>query len=72
MRGGGTVRRAPAETVENVLQFVAAGNDDSDADDPEIEEQAKIVEVAVEKGVLVVPLDFQRDPILETIDLVGR
>ena len=45
--------KSPAETVENVLQFVAAGNDDSDADDPEIEEQTKIVEVAVEKGSLL-------------------
>src|SRR5829696_6311391 len=56
--------------VENLLKLAASGNDDADIDGTKLEEETKIVEVAVEKGILVVPLHLQRDPILVAVDLV--
>ncbi len=55
-----------------VLQFRAAGDDDADIDGAQVEQQAEVVEVAVIEGIFVVPLDFERHPVLVAVHLVGR
>jgi hypothetical protein len=68
----GAIGGSPAKSIEDFLQFVATGNDDADADDAQIEQKAKIVQIAIEKGILVIPFYFESDAIPEAIDLVGR
>src|SRR5436309_2490435 len=60
-----------AEAVEERLQLVASGDDDADADNTDVEELPKIVQVTHERLVLAVPLDFKAHAPLETIDLVS-
>ena len=35
-------------------------------------QEPEVVEVAVEEGILVVPLHLDTDPVFEVVDLVGR
>jgi hypothetical protein len=62
------ITRTFAELVENRLQIRATGDDDSDVYDPQVEEQPEIIEISVEEGILVVPFDFEGDPVLVAID----
>jgi hypothetical protein len=72
MWGNGlAVALALAEFIENLLQIIAAGDDDSEVDCPQLEKKAEVVEVAVEEWVLVGPFHFQRDFGFEAVDLVG-
>jgi hypothetical protein len=72
MSRGLTVTRSPPKPGEYQPQGVCARYDDSDADGPQIAQEAEIVEVAIVERILVVPFDFERDPVLETINLVRR
>lgn len=66
-----TKARAPAELVEDLLQFGTPRNDNACVDRAKIEQQTKIVQVAIEERILVVPLHFERDPVLVAVDFVG-
>jgi hypothetical protein len=70
VRGRISVTWTAPERVEYLLKLAASGDDDADIDGPKLEEETKIVEVAVEKGILVVPLHLQRHPILVAVDLM--
>src|SRR5260370_10696981 len=54
------------------MPLSAARDDDAGVDRGQIEEEPKIVQVAVVEGVLVVPLHFQRHAVLVAVDLVRR
>lgn len=56
--------------VKDVLQLISPGNHNAHADGSKIKQQTKIVQIAVVERVLVVPLNFQGDPVLEAVDLV--
>jgi|JI10StandDraft_1071094.scaffolds.fasta_scaffold248548_2 hypothetical protein len=70
---GGRCTKAGAATefVKNVLQVVAPGDDDAHRHGAQVEQQSKVVQVPVIERVFVVPFDFERDPVLEAVDLVG-
>ena len=53
------------------MQFIAAGNYDTDAESAQFKEQTEIIEIAVVKRILVVPFDFQPDLAFEAVNLVG-
>src|SRR5579872_5161707 len=72
VRRGHAIRRTTAEFLEDVLQLVASRNDDPHAHDAKLEEEPKVIEIAIEERVLIVPFDFEGDAILEAIDAVGR
>jgi hypothetical protein len=52
------------------LKFVRPRNDDADIERSQLEQQAEVIQVAIVEGILVIPLDFETDAVLETIDLV--
>src|SRR5260370_4287892 len=54
------------------MPLSAARDDDAGVDCAQIEQQPKIVQVAVVEGVLVVPFHFQRHAVLVAVDLVSR
>src|SRR5205823_2048307 len=64
--------RPAAELIEDGLQLAAAGDDDADIDGAQLEQEPEIVEVAVIEGILVVPLDLERNAIFETIHTMRR
>lgn len=72
MSRGVSKTRPPTQSVENLLQFRAAGNDHAGVDRAQIEQQAKVVQVPIEERIFVVPFDFQCHTVLVAIDLVGR
>jgi hypothetical protein len=59
-----------AELVEDLLQLGAPRNDDPGIDRPQIEQEAEVVQIAIEERVLVVPFHFQRHSVLVTVYLV--
>jgi hypothetical protein len=61
-----------AKVIEEVLEVVTAGEDDTYLDDTQFEQEPEVIEVPIVERVLVVPLDFEPDPALETINLVRR
>src|SRR5579883_1822369 len=67
---GGAIARASSWIVEYGLQFGAARDDDTGIDRAQIEQQPKIVQVAVEEGVFVVPFHFQGHAVLVAFDVV--
>ncbi len=66
------VARALAKSIEDGLQPARPCDDDAQINGAEFEQQAEVIEVAVEERILVVPFDFQRHPILVAVHLVGR
>jgi hypothetical protein len=54
------------------LKLIAARNDHSYVCNAEVEQEAKVVEVAVVKFGLVIPFQFERNLALEAINTVGR
>lgn len=73
MRSRIAVRPAAIELVEDSLKLVAARDYHTDRNHSQIEKQSEVVEITVIKGILVVPLDLKRNPVLETIDFMrGR
>ena len=58
--------------MEYSLEIIAPGDYHAHGDGSKVEEQAEVVEIAVVERILVVPLDFQRHPVLEAVDLMGR
>lgn len=66
------VGRSSAKLIKDVLQLVGAGDDDAHADRTQVEQQAEVVQVAVEERILVVSFDLQRHLVLEAVDFVGR
>ena len=65
MRCGVAVAFPFPEAVENRLKFVTAGDNDTDADSSQFKEQPKIVQIAVEERIFVIPLNFESDLVLE-------
>ena len=70
MRGGHSIGRSPAESVEHPLQLVTPGDDDPHTDHAEIKEQPEVVQVSVEEGVFVVPLHLHSHVIPELVHFV--
>src|SRR5215831_3854296 len=66
------VRNFFPERSEYLLQVTRASNDHACFDNAQIEEETEVVQVAIKERVLIVPLNFQADAILETIDFVSR
>lgn len=71
MSGGRTIRRTTPERLEDLLKFITSCDNDADGDCAKIEEQAEVVEIAVEEGILVVPFDFDGHAVLEAVNGVG-
>ncbi len=65
VRSRWTVRRALAELVKNCLEFIGSSDYDAYAQNIQLEEQTKGRKVSIVERVFVVPLDFDRDPILK-------
>jgi len=52
------------------LEFGYTRNNDADREHVELVEQSEVVKVAVVEFGLVIPLDFNSDPILEIVDFM--
>jgi hypothetical protein len=55
-----------------LLKFSRPGHDYAKVDCAQIIQQSKIVEIAIIEWVLVVPFDFEGNPVLEAINAVSR
>jgi len=55
-----------------MLQVIASGNDNADTDHTKFEKKAKVIEIPIKKRILVVPFNFEGNPILEAIDFMRR
>ena len=64
---GGAIARASAKIVEYHLQLGATRDDDFGVDRVQIEQQPKVVQVAVAEWILVVPFRFQCHTILVAV-----
>jgi len=53
-----------------MLKLISSCDDDSNADYPQIEQQPEIIQIAVEKGIFVIPFHFKSDLIFETVYFV--
>ena len=72
MCGRGAITCAFADCVENLLEIGRPRNNDSNVDGAKIEKKPEVIEVSIKKWILVVPLQFERDPAFEAVDLMGR
>ena len=72
MSGRVSKGRASPKFVKDILQFVRSSDDDSNADRPQVEKQAEVVQIPVVEGIFVVPLDLKSDTVFEAINLVRR
>ena len=55
-----------------LLKFIATRDDYPQADGAKLEQESKVVEIAVKERIFVVPFNLQGYPITEAINLVGR
>jgi len=55
-----------------MLELSATRNDDANVDGAQLEQEPEVIEVSVEEWILVVPFDFQRHSVFETIHLMRR
>jgi len=66
------VARPASELRKDLLKLTASRNDNSDVDGAKLEQEPEVIEVSIEERILVVPLDFQRHSVFETVNLVRR
>jgi len=67
MRGRVSVTGALPQFVKNLLEFCRSRDYHADIDRPKLEELPKVIQVAIEKRVFIVPLYFQCDPAFHAI-----
>lgn len=69
MSGRIAVTLTLSQLIENVLQFACARDDDARVYGPEFEKLPEVIQVTIEKWILVVPLNLKGDFALNAINL---
>src|ERR1700675_1396631 len=64
--------RSLAEFHKKRLQFVGSGNDDPHTQDVQFKKQTEGSEVAIKKGVFVVPFGLDRNAIFVIVNVMSR
>ncbi len=70
--GCGSVRGSAAERFEDFLQLGRAGDDNANIYSSQLEKQAEIVQIPVEKRILVIPFNLDSHSVFEAIDGMRR
>ena len=67
-----SVLLATIKIIKDLLQFIASRDNYSNPYRSQIKKQTKVIEIAVEEWILIVPFNFEGDFVLEAVHLMSR